>query len=337
MTEDGESAGAASLRRQLMAPARVRELSRRRPRRVARDAAACWVLIIMAWVVAARIDRWWALALAAVVVGNRFYALYIIGHDGLHRRLLDGTRANDLLCDALVMAPIGGITRINNRNHLMHHQFLATDTDPDRHKHGCANKATLPGLLGYLTSATSVVRSVTHVFVGNSDRISDRTRAQGDGDARRSSYRLRDISLIVAWQLGLIALLTWMFGWWGYLAMWWAPVFALAFLADNLRAFVEHSHPEPDRAADRHRLITHRPGWFERQLLSPMNMNFHAAHHLWPSIPYYNLPAADAELRHAADEAGLSSLSWRRSYIAYVWRYARSLPLEGCRPEPAHA
>ena len=27
-----------------------------------------------------------------------------------------------------------------------------------------------------------------------------------------------------------------------------------------------------------------------------MNMNFHAAHHLWPSIPYYNLPVASREL-----------------------------------------
>jgi fatty acid desaturase len=59
-----------------------------------------------------------------------------------------------------------------------------------------------------------------------------------------------------------------------------------------------------------------------------MNMNFHAAHHLWVSIPYYNLPQADRMMR---ENPGSTALEWRRSYAGYLWRYLRAMPLEECK------
>jgi fatty acid desaturase len=314
-------------RRTLLPAQRVRELSRRRPARAIRDTAICWAIIVGAWAGAASIGTWWAIAIAGVLVGNRFYALFIIGHDGMHRRLFEKGTINDLFADAFVYAPIGAINRINSRNHLLHHQYLATEDDPDRHKHTCFNKATVPLLASYLTAVSSVVRSLGHVFFPHSSASGRATRAP------RPSYRLRDIALLVGWQLVLFGVLTWLLGWWAYLALWWAPVFVFMFLADNLRTFVEHSQPEADQSADSHRLVTNVPGWLERQLLAPMNMNYHAAHHLWPSIPYYNLPVADAEMRRAP---GADAISWRGSYLGYVWRYSRVLPLAECRENPAH-
>jgi len=58
-----------------------------------------------------------------------------------------------------------------------------------------------------------------------------------------------------------------------------------------------------------------------------MNMNYHAVHHLWPSIPYYNLPIADSEIRRPAEALGLE---WRGSYFAYLIRYWIALPIEEC-------
>jgi fatty acid desaturase len=56
-------------------------------------------------------------------------------------------------------------------------------------------------------------------------------------------------------------------------------------------------------------------------------MNYHAVHHLWPSIPYFNLPTADREVRGMPEAEGLE---WRTSYLGYLWRYVRSLPIPGC-------
>jgi fatty acid desaturase len=307
-------------RQVLLTPARVKELSRLRPGRVVLDVLLAWAVIVAAWTAAALYTRWWTLLLAAVVVGTRYYALFIIGHDGLHRRLLPGRQANDLFCDLLVLGPIGAITRLNNRNHLGHHQHLASEEDPDRHKHGCFNKTDLTELLGYVSGVTSIVKSVRNVFfrAGRTPR----------GESRDDGYAARDVAILGAVQLALIIGLTLAFGWWGWPLMWLLPVYLFTYLGDSIRSFAEHSHPQADALADEHRLITYVSSPLERLFLAPMNMNFHAAHHLWVSIPYYNLPAADAEMRMHPQATGLE---WRRSYVGYLVRYALALPLEECR------
>ena len=65
-----------------------------------------------------------------------------------------------------------------------------------------------------------------------------------------------------------------------------------------------------------------------------IGLNLHAIHHLWPSIPYYNLPEAARRVRAAAQP---NPLEWRTSYLKYLWRYWRALPLEECRASTAQS
>ena len=315
-------------RSELLAPEDVRELSRLRPRRVVFDTAAAWALILLAWGVAAASDSVLVRGLAACLVGNRYYALFIIGHDGMHRRLLPSPRANDLFADLCLLGPVGAVTRINNRNHLEHHRRLAAPDDPDRHKYGVGNKAAPWAFALFLSGLSTFLRSMAHVFI--TPPAAPGTEAAAGRDRRGA----RDAIIPAGWQVVLFGGLTAAFGWWGYVAFWLAPVYVFAFLADNLRSFAEHSHPEPDAAADRHRLITYRSSPVERFFIAPMQMNHHAAHHLWPSIPYYNLARADRAIRSRGREMGLV---WRGSYLAYLRRYLRALPLRAGREAPSPA
>ncbi len=267
------------------------------------------------------------------VVGTQYYALFIIGHDGFHRRLFAKRSNNDLFSDLFIYAPIGVITRINNKNHLMHHSSLASPTDPDRHKYTCFNK-TSPGEVAiYLSGLRSVFNTLRNVYSNKSTRGPATQPAAGGGvgpdeaDSPKDGYKPRDFCILVVWQVALIAGLSLLVGWWAYPVLWLLPVFLFAYLGDNFRSFAEHSQPEADSLADAHRMISYDPNWLERTLFSPLNMNFHAAHHLWPSIPYYNLPIADRELRGLPAATGLE---WRRSYFSYLARYLRSLPIPGC-------
>ncbi|HKS06088.1 MAG TPA: fatty acid desaturase [Gemmatimonadaceae bacterium] len=309
-------------RQQMLTPARVKELSQLRPARVVFDVALCWAFIVGAWSLVAWRFTWWTVAIAMVVIGTRYYALFIIGHDGLHRRLFPDRKTNDLFCDLFVLGPIGAITRLNNRNHLGHHQHLSSELDPDRHKHGCFNKTDLTELLGYLSGITSIWRSVHNVFFASG-------RAP-TGESRDDGYVPRDFIALAVVQGALIGGLTWWFGWWGWPLLWAAPVYVFTYLGDSIRSFAEHSHPQADALADEHRLITYVSSLPELMFFAPMNMNYHAAHHLWVSIPYYNLPVADAEMRRHPLAA---ELEWRRSYVGYIVRYAFALPLEECRVE----
>jgi fatty acid desaturase len=147
-------------------------------------------------------------------------------------------------------------------------------------------------------------------------------------EASRPGYQPRDVAVIAACQAALIGGLTFTFGWWGYPLLWLVPVGIFAILADNFRSFAEHGHAESDQEADRHRLITYSSNPLERAFVAPMNMNYHATHHLWVAIPYYNLPAADARIRARIQG---EELVWRSSYFGFLWRYVRALPLDECR------
>ncbi len=309
----------------LLTSERVRELSRLRPRRVIADVAACWLAIFAAWTAVALWPHWWVVALAVPVIGIRYYALFIVGHDGMHRRLMAQSHSSDLFADVLLLGPIGAITRLNSTNHLAHHRYLANEEDPDRYKHGCFNKTTKGEYLAFLSGLFSVAAAVRGVFFSRPD--------PRDAPAA-AHYRVRDLLILAGWQAALIGGLTAAIGWWAYPVLWLAPVYVFTYLADLIRAFAEHSHPEPDADADRHRLVTFRSNGLERLFFAPMHMNLHAAHHLWPSIPYYNLPQADGEMR-AQPEAG--DLVRRGSYVAYLWQYFRALPLSECRPAAARA
>src|SRR5579862_3732259 len=167
----------AAYRYRLLSPRRIRELSALDPGHALRDIAVCWAFILGAITLVAIHPAWWTVLLAIPVIGNRYYGLFIIGHDGMHRRLFPKIKQNDFWNDLLILAPIGTITRINNRNHMMHHRSLATSIDPDRHKHGCFNKAEHAEFLGYLSGLLSVWATAKSVFVTRGETSQRNTRA----------------------------------------------------------------------------------------------------------------------------------------------------------------
>jgi fatty acid desaturase len=309
-------------RRTLLSGDELRGFAQLRPWRPVMDVAILWLQIAAAWTAVALWTRWWVVLLALPVIGTRYYALFIVGHDGMHRRLFRSSHLNDRFCDLFILGPIGALTHINKRNHLEHHRHLATELDPDRHKHACFNKASQSEYLFFLTGLASVLPVFANVF----------GRERETSTKESTAYGFADVAILVGWQVVLIGGLSWAIGWWAYPVLWLLPVYVHTYLADLVRSFLEHSHPESDERADEHRLVTYLSNPMERALFAPRNMNYHAAHHLWPAIPYYNLPRADALIRERRDSAGLV---WRGSYVGYLVRYFLALPLAECRTRRA--
>ncbi len=299
------------VREQLLSREALHELTRLRPIRPLLDTLFCWVYISACWTACALWPHWWSISLAIPVIGSRYYALFIIGHDAFHRRLFQNASLNDRFADLFIFGPIGAITRLNKHNHLAHHVHLSTLEDPDRHKHTCFSHATSKQLWGFLTGFTSVSKTLKNVF--------------GQKQSSRF-YHWTDLLILAVWQLGLIAGLSYFIAWWAYPLLWLLPVYLFTYLGDNLRSFAEHSQPYHDSEGDKNRLITYLSNPVERWFIAPMHMNYHAVHHLWPSIPYYNLPKADRLVR----QRDPCELEWRGSYLAYLFRYARSQPLKEC-------
>lgn len=279
-----------------------------------------WALIVVAWVVVAKWPSIYTAVGAFFVVGINFYGLYIILHDGIHRRIFPSVWLNDLWNDVTMMAPIGAITHINRHNHMMHHRVTCLPDDPDRFKYVHEGKEPVMPFMSFLTGLTHLVPIVRNVFFERPAVASIEATA-----VSRERYTARDVAILFVWQATLIGGLTYFISWWAYPLLWLAPAYALAYRADVVRVFCEHSMMTSDAAADESmRLVTYESNWFEKMFFAPHNMNFHMAHHLWPSIPYYNLPEADRLIRDSEYVCrGDSRLIWRKSYFEYIWSYAK--------------
>jgi fatty acid desaturase len=153
----------------LLSKGELAELNRLNFGRAVRDITWLWLQIITAWGIAAFQPRWWIIVLAAAFVGNRYYSLFIIGHDGLHRRLHPRQGVNDLVNDLFVLGPLAAITRINRRNHMRHHGTLACADDPDTYKYQPRWRVGPLAFLFSITGVPFVFRAIKNVYSGNAE------------------------------------------------------------------------------------------------------------------------------------------------------------------------
>ncbi len=314
----GPGRDAEALGRALLPPGdpRLRALVHRRPGIAARDTAVSWAVIALAFVLLARVPTWWSAVLAFLVIGNRQYALSVLTHEGDHRTLFASRGANDLFCQALLCAPVGVDFHGERVNHGRHHLLLARDDDPDRYLYVAADKRTRGQFVLFLTGLTMFPRALRKAFRGTGQPAP----AKPLGEALASFVRRRGGTLVA--QALLFAAIASRFPAWYYAAFWLAPVYPLVFVPHKVRMFCEHAQPVlPDEAADGRRLVTYTPGFVERLLFSPYHLNLHAEHHLWPFVPYYNLPKLHALL------AARPEVEVRRSYVGFVVKYFMKLPL----------
>lgn len=298
----------------LLSREQLRSLCELRPAIAVRDTIIAWLGILAAFAAVALFPIWWVVLIAIVVIGTRYYALAIIGHDGLHRRLFNSRDANDLWNDLMVLGPICAITRLNRKNHMDHHRETCLPGDPDRHKYLHDHKEDNFSYLLFLSGLQSLWPALRNIFL--KPKVQTAT-------SENMRYTVRDLAIILGWQAVLISGLTWAVGWWAYPVLWVLPVYLFAYRADLVRVFCEHSMQMPDSGADEtKRMITYTSTPLEKPFFAPHNMNYHTPHHLWPAIPYYNLPRADALIREwCATNGADENLVWRRSYFGYIISY----------------
>ena len=296
-----------AIARRLVSPRdpRLRNLVRRRPGRVWAEVGRCYGLMLLALVLLAAVDCWWIPILSFLLIGTQQYAIFILGHDGMHANLVRRRSANDAFTTALLYAPLGMYLNDQRANHLSHHWLLGTDADPDRYLHAAGNKATRGKFLFFLTGLMTFARTLIKV-----SPFGKRRDPQGS-----QLWKF----LVSRWpgmlaQVVLFAAMALFFPWWSYFVFWLMPIYFLVFVPDEIRAFCEHAQALlPDSAGDPGRLITFVPNVLERTFLAPMNMNFHAEHHLWPFVPYYNLPELHRLIANSRE------IEIRRSYVGFLW------------------
>ncbi len=95
--------------------------------------------------------------------------------------------------------------------------------------------------------------------------------------------------------------------WWIVLCLWIVPAFTLLTVILRMRSIAEHFGVERENELNSSRNTTTR--WWEDFLFAPHHSAAHLDHHLFPSVPFYNLPKLHRYLMEDPQYAALSHQS----------------------------
>ena len=271
-----------------------------------------WTLALGAIALFWAVPAWYTFVFAFLVVSSRQQALLNCQHECGHGKFVASRRWNALIGRWLCAAPVGSPYESARHRHLTHHRLLATADDPDRDLHAGPRTRTRAGMAHHFIGGM-LGGYAAMVLMGPPPRDG---AGAGPGSARR------DLISLVAVQGTLAAGLTLAGAWWVYPALWLAPLATLTVFSHLTRSFVEHAISEAEEPAHSNRLITIKSNWIERFFVAPYSMNYHAEHHLLPSVPAPRLRQLHRELATRED---LPPVLVRPSYSQALRAYIRAL------------
>ena len=278
------------MRSLLTARVDVKSYCKIQPHKAVASIAVQWLVIAGALGAAVWSGNPVVFVVAAFVIASRQHALGIIMHDATHYRLFGDRRWNDLASDLFCAFPLLMTTNRYRYYHLLHHRNVNTPEDPYWAFFQGLKDWHWPKPLGQ--AASVFLRDLLGLTAHNEMKMILRWGVFVNHFSTRDEpppLSLRERLSFYAFAAALLAGL-WAFdGWLYYLGLWYVPMVLINMPFIRMRTVAEHI-AIPGRTGDdgtRHVNGT----WLERVFISPCNINYHVAHHLFAGVPQYNLPA----------------------------------------------
>jgi fatty acid desaturase len=267
-------------------------------------AAAAWVVL--------SIDHAAVRIVGTIWIGIVIHGLANLMHDACHGNLFRNPRL-DRFVGFLCGAPALFSVTAYRVTHALHHRHNRTMLDPDEFMN-ITNRKGLLSVLFYLWLFVGMFLYLIHVPVTALLRGTPRER-------RRIATEYAVLGMLYAAVIGVSI----HFGFFdNVVAVWLLPLLVAAFFG-NVRGWAEHmltkkGHPLTEsRTVLSSRLFS----------LHNVNLNYHTEHHLYPGIPWYNLPELHRLLLPEYRRAGTSIY---RSYLRFLIDAVR-IGVHGLAPE----
>jgi len=259
-------------------------------------------LLVLVGLIAASLYWWtpWVVIPCVVLIGTRQHALFVLAHDAAHYRLFAPRWLNDLV--GRLCAALPGLSMCTYRIiHRLHHNNLYGPLDPDTALHGGYPRGRaylamkllkdLAGLTAwktyrYFLGGAPALNTETQVAVRPLADTSPRLRAEANAD-RRIVIGAHLAALPIAAASGTLL---------EYLLQWIVPLVTVVQAILRLRAICEHGATTDFSSPLTAARTNTCPSWLA-WLLFPHNVNHHIEHHLYASVPHYNLPELHREMR----------------------------------------
>jgi fatty acid desaturase len=244
-----------------------------------------WSVIVAAFTLALTFDNFISYFVAMLLIASRQHALLSLMHDGAHQRLAQNKKLNEFLSDVFCALPIFIQTNAYREHHLKHHRNLNTMDDPDWVRKHTMRAWTYPMTkkefvwyhlryaLGYGIYEWG---QLLYKFSGFYKKSMSSAAVQKDFVLRISYYAL------------IAGALSYFNFWHAFLWLWCFTYYFPFQILQRMRSTAEHFGLKHQHELNQTRNVF-APKW-EKEIFAPHNLNYHLAHHMFPSVPFYNLP-----------------------------------------------
>jgi fatty acid desaturase len=295
-----------------------------------------WALILGSLAVAGWSMHWLAFAVGTIVIASRLQALGVMMHDASHYMLYRNRTINDVVSDLFISFPIGLSTTLYRKTHFRHHRFTNSEEDQDlaaqiqerewyewpKTRWGCA-AAILRSLFGFNFYKGWILfkhwAPWKHLFDPIDSDFPLRARLLYVGS-------IACVYAFFAWAIMQSAVVTF-----SLMAMYMLSGATVLNLVNRLRATAEHLGTEQTHELNSTRTVI--PTLWERWLIAPYGVSYHLEHHLYPSVPGYNLAELHRELMKDQEYASRAHIT--HSYVGLIRELMQPRPATAPRTATA--
>ena len=301
--------------RRALPKALVQELTRRSAWRA--TAAVLEDFVILAAAIALALAYWpnpLVLVPAVLIIGTRQHALFVITHDAAHYLLYERRWLNDLVGRACAI--LQGLSMCTYRViHRLHHNNLYGALDPDTALHGGYPRGRMYLIRKLAKDLCGLTAWKTYAyFLGGAPGLNTSTnvavRPLDDTSAKLRAEARRDRNLVVGFHVLLLIVFAASGYLVQYLVLWVLPLVTVVQAILRLRAIAEHGATTDFSSPLMAARTNLGPAWL-RWLLFPHNVNYHVEHHLYASVPQYNLPRLHEEMKRQGVLDGAEVIAFR--------------------------
>jgi fatty acid desaturase len=243
-------------------------------------------------------NPFWIL-LSILVIGTRQHALFVVAHDAAHYLLYSSRKVNDAVGRAC--ATVQGLSMCTYRViHRLHHNNLYGELDPDTALHGGYPRGRAYLIKKLLKDLSGVTAWKTYAyFLGGAPALNTQTkvalRPLDDTSGKLKDEARADRNTVVVFHIAALAFFAATGYLVEYLVLWVLPLVTVVQAILRLRAIAEHGATTDFSSPLTAARTNVAPAWLA-WLLFPHHVNYHIEHHLYASVPHYNLPALHREM-----------------------------------------
>lgn len=251
-----------------------------------------WLVIVGSGYAAVQSQSVLVWFVAAVVIMTRKQALGILMHDGSHGLVCRPRWLNDAISNFFLAFPMGVATEFFRDFHYRHHLGNGDHhLDPElllKDVHSVwdmplTGRRIFAILLADLTGQTAMSEWAYFVRL-----FSPWYHLKKKGRGVIGEYPVLYAQFFIYYAL-LFSVIIYFSLWWEMLFLWILPSLTILPALARVRTIGEHCGVAAEHELNATRSV--EAGFLEKFFFAPCGINFHLDHHLFPSVPFYNLPA----------------------------------------------